>query len=150
MVSQAWGAIAATHLLDVLPNPRKPPNAQAQTGLDRRLTQQLKTYSLDNPPIKLENSVPLGIIHSIVAAEYFSSNPKTYQVADLVALGFYFCFRSCEYTKCTGHRITAQFRPLTNFVFFVGDRLLLYDAPIEHFHHATQIVLTQDNQKNAI
>ena len=37
-----------------------------------------------------------------------------------------------------------------DFVFFVGDRLLPADAPIEQFQHATQIVLTLDNQKNAI
>ena len=41
--SQAWGMIAATHLLDGLPNPRKPPGAQAHTGLYRRLARQLKT-----------------------------------------------------------------------------------------------------------
>ena len=37
MVSGTWGEIAATHLLDGLSDPRKPPDAQAHTGLDRRL-----------------------------------------------------------------------------------------------------------------
>ena len=68
----------------------------------------------------------------------------------MVILGFYFYLRSCKYTKCTGHRRTVQFRPLMDFVFFVGDRLLPADALIEQFQHATQIVLNLDNQKNVI
>ena len=92
-VSQAWGTIVATHLLDGLPDPRKPPDAQAYTGLDRRLTRQLKIYNLEDPPIKQEKAVPLGIIHSIVATAFFSSNTKTRQLANLVTLGFYFCFQ---------------------------------------------------------
>ena len=35
-------------------------------------------------------------------------------------------------------------------MFFVGDYLLPADAPIEHFQHIIQIVLTLDNQKNSI
>ena len=46
------GKIAATHILGGLHDPRKPPNAQAHTGLDRLLTRQLKTYGLEDPPIK--------------------------------------------------------------------------------------------------
>ena len=34
--------------------------------------------------------------------------------------------------------------------FFVGKGLLSDDSPIEHFHHATQIVLTLENEKNVI
>ena len=37
-----------------------------------------------------------------------------------------------------------------DILFFVGDRLLLDNAPIEHFQHAIQILLTLVNQKNAI
>ena len=48
-VSQAWGGIASTHLLDGLPDPRNPPNAQAYTSLDRRLGHQLKTYGVEDP-----------------------------------------------------------------------------------------------------
>ena len=50
-VSQAWGAIATTHLLDGLSDPRKPADYQAHTGLNKRLTRQLKTYSLEDPPV---------------------------------------------------------------------------------------------------
>ena len=149
-VSQAWGEIAATHLLDGLPDPRKPPDAQAHTGLDRHLARQLKTYSLEDPPTRQEKALPLSIVHSIVATASLSSNIRTRQVADLVTLGFYFCLRSCEYTKCTGHRRTVQFQPLMDFVFFVGDQIFPADALIEQFQHATEIVLTLDNQKNAI
>ena len=136
------------HLLDGLPDQRHPPDTQAHNGLDRRLTCQLKTYSIEYPPVKQEKAVPLDIIHSIVAALAFSSDPHTRQVTNLVTLGFYFCPRSCEYTKCIGNCRTVQFRPLMDFVFF--DRLLPADAPIKHFQHATYIVLTLDNQKNEI
>ena len=37
-----------------------------------------------------------------------------------------------------------------DFLLFLGGRLLPADAPIKHFQNATQIVLTLDNQKNAI
>ena len=84
--------IAATHLLDGLSDPRNPPDAQVHTRLDRHLARQLKTYGLEDPPTKQEKYVPLGIIYSIVAAASFYSNPKTRQVANLVILGFYFCF----------------------------------------------------------
>ena len=43
-----------------------------------------------------------------------------------------------------------QFRPLLEFVFFVGDQLPPVDAPIEHFQYATQIFLALEDQKNAI
>ena len=99
LVSQAWGAIAATHLLDGLPNPRNPPDAQAHTRLDIRLARKLKIYVLKEHPIKREKAVPLGTVHSIVATASLSSNPQTRQVSDLFTLGFYFCLRSHEYTK---------------------------------------------------
>ena len=35
-------------------------------------------------------------------------------------------------------------------MFFIGDHLIPADAPIEQFQHATQIVLTLDNQRNSI
>ena len=149
-VYQAWGEIAENHLLDSLPDPRKPPNAQAHTGMDRRLARKLKTYGLEDPPIKREKGVPLGIVHSVVTASSFSSNPKTRQVALLVTLGFYFCLRSGKYTKCNGHQRTFQFHPLMDFVFLVGGRLPSADAPIEKFQHATQIFLTLNNHKNVI
>ena len=132
------------------PDPRNPPGAQANNGLDRHLARHLKNYDIEDPLVKREKAIPLGIIHSIVSASTFSPDPKTRQVADLVTLVFYFCLRSCEYTKCTSHQRTVQFRPLMDFVFFVGDRLLPADAPIEHFQHTTQIVLTLDKQKNSI
>ena len=89
-------------------------------------------------------------MHSIVAKEATSSNPRAHHITDLATMGFYFCLRSCEYMKCTSHRRTVQFQPLMDFVFFVGDFLLPGDAPAEHFHQATQIFITLDNQKNAI
>ena len=65
-VSQAWGAIAATHLLAGLPDPRKPTNSQANEGLDMRLSRQLKTYGIEDPLVRRGKAIPLGIIHSIV------------------------------------------------------------------------------------
>ena len=93
---------------------------------------------------------PLGITHSIVTTATLSSNPKTRNVSDLVQLGFYFCLRSCEYTKCIGHCRTVQFRPLLEFVFLVRDYLLFTEVLIKQFQHITQIVLTLDNYKNSI
>ena len=132
-VSQAWGAIATAHLLDGLSDPRKLADSQAHTGLDKRLTRQLKTYGLEDPPVRREKAIPLGIVQSIVAKAATSSDPRAHHIADLVTIGFYFCLWSCEYTKCTDHRRTVQFRPFMDFVFFAGGFFLPVDTPAEHF-----------------
>ena len=149
-VSQAWGEITTAHLLDGLPDPRKPADSQAHTGIDKRLIRQLEIYELKDPPFRQENAIPLGIMHSIVAEAATSSNTRAHHIADLVTIGFYFCLRSCKYTKCTGHLRTVQFRTLMDIVFFVGDFLLPGNAPAEHFRRATQTVLTLDNHNNDI
>ena len=78
-------------------------------------------------------------------------DPKAHRIAGLVQLGFYFCCGSCKYTKYTGHRRTVQFRPLLDFVFFVRTTPSPpTDDLIEHFQYTIQIVLTLDNQENAI
>ena len=54
LVSQAWEEIATAHLLDGLPDPRKPANPQSHTGLDKRLTRQLNNYGLKDTPVGRE------------------------------------------------------------------------------------------------
>ena len=110
-----------------------------------RLSHQLKIYGIEDPSVRREKATPLGIFHSIVSAVNTSSDQKTRHTSDLVVLGFYFCLRSCKYTKCTGHHRTVQFRPLMDFVFFSGDTLLPPDTPIGWFEQVTQIVLTLDS-----
>ena len=85
-----------------------------------------------------------------MSAAASSYDQKTRHIANLVVLGFYFCLRSYEYTKCIGHHRTVHFHPLLLFMSFVGNTLLPPDAPINQFQHVTQIVLTLDNQKTAI
>ena len=65
-------------------------------------------------PSQAGKSTPLGIIHSIVAVATSSSDHKAHRITDLIQLGFYFCLRSCEYNKRTGHHRTFQFRPSWN------------------------------------
>ena len=139
-----------THFLDGLPDLRNTPDTQAHTGLDRRLISQLKTYGIEDLPFKQEKATLLGIIHPIVETATTTSDPKPCHVTNVVQLGFYLCLRLCQYTKCTGHRRTVQLCSVLDSVFFVGDCPLSAGAPIEKFQHATQIVLTLHNQKNAI
>ena len=61
------------------------------------------------------------------ASTFDSQNLHIY---DLVQLGFYFCLRSCEYTKSTTYSRTVQFQALLEFVVFVRDQLLPAAAPI--------------------
>ena len=89
-------------------------------------------------------------MHSIIATAATASDTRAHHTVNLVTIGFYFCLRSCEITKCTGHRQTVQFRPLMHFTFFIRDFLLPGDAPAEHFCQANQIVITLNNQKNDI
>ena len=138
-----------THLLDGLPNPIKPLDDQSHNGLDRHLTHQLKTYGIEDPTVKREKAAPLGIVQPLWLRRPPPPTP-TRHVTKLVQLGFYFCLRYCEFTKCTGHLQTVHFRPLLDFVFFVGDELLPADTSIEYFQNAIQIVLALDNQKNEI
>ena len=67
--------IETAHLLDGLPDPRKPAGSQAHTVLDKRITRQLKTYGLKDSPVRQEKAIPLGIGHSIVAAAATSEEP---------------------------------------------------------------------------
>ena len=48
LVSAAWRAIATVHLLDVRTDPRKP-RVSSSRDLDLRLSQQLRTYSFQDP-----------------------------------------------------------------------------------------------------
>ena len=146
-VSLAWKVVEETHLLYGIPKPRNPPDTQSHTGLDRRLTRQLKTYSIEDPPSNQDKAIPLGIVHSIVAAVATATN---HHFSDLFQIGFYFCLSFCNYTKCTGHFWTVQFSPLLDFFLLVGDQLLPVYAYIDYFQHITQIFLTLDNQKNVI
>ena len=57
-ISQAWGEIATSHLLGGFPSPRKPANSHAHTGLKKCLTRKLKTYSLEDPPVRQEKATP--------------------------------------------------------------------------------------------
>ena len=79
------------HLLDGLPDPRKPADSQALTGLDKRLTRQLNTYGLKDPPVQQEKATPLRIVQSIVAEAATSSDTSSHHITDLVTIGFYFC-----------------------------------------------------------
>ena len=63
------------------------------------------------------------------------------QISNLVVSGFYFCLWSCDYTKCTGHLRANHFRPLLDFVLFVGDTLLPPDASIKQSQHAHTKIL---------
>ena len=92
-VSQAWGVIAATHLLAGLPDPRNPTKSQANEGLDIQLSRQLKTYRIEDPPVRREKAIPLGIVHSIVSVANAASDQKTRHTADQVVLGFYYCIK---------------------------------------------------------
>ena len=71
-----------SHLRDGLPDPRKPANSQAHTGLNKRLTRQLKIYKLEDPPFQREKSIPLGIVHSILVEAEVEANGE--QVGDVV------------------------------------------------------------------
>ena len=102
----------ATHLLTGLPDPRNPIDSQANVVLDMRLSCQLKTYGIEDPPVKRGKAIPLGIIHSIMSAADASSDQNIRHTANLVVSGFYFCWCSCEYAKCTRHCRTVQFHPL--------------------------------------
>ena len=106
--SQAWGAIAATHFLDGLPNPKNSPETPAYTELDRYLAHHLKIYGIEDPHLKREKASPLGIVQSIVDTAATATNPKTSHTANLVQLGFYFCLSSCEYKNYIRYHHTVQ------------------------------------------
>ena len=143
------GAIVANHLLDGPPNLRNTPDPQSHTGLDRRLTHQHTTYGIKDPPERREKASILRIFQSTVTTMATTNNTKTCHTAKLIQLGFYFYLSSCKNTKYIGHFQTVQFCPLLDFIFFVGDRILPADNLIEHFQHATKILLDLDNHNNA-
>ena len=85
--SGTGGAIATSHLVDGLPDPIKPADSQPHNRIDKRLMRQLKTYGLEDPPVRREKSIPLGIVHSIVAAAASSSDPRAHHISYQVTIG---------------------------------------------------------------
>ena len=76
-----------THLLDGLPDPKNTPDSQFHTGPDKRLIRKIKTYGIEDPPVKREKSTPPGIIHSIVAAATSYYHPKNPACHRLFTIG---------------------------------------------------------------
>ena len=67
-----------------LPNHIKISDAQSHSDLDIHLSQNLKTYDIEYPPIKQENTAPIDIPHIIVTATFPSTNFRSLPIADLV------------------------------------------------------------------
>ena len=88
------------------PNPIKPRDSSSR-DLDLRLIRQLRTYSFQDPRTSRQKPVPIGLV--VASTRNAGSSPKDRCLADLVQIGFYFCLRSCEYTKTNSHRHTTQF-----------------------------------------
>ena len=78
-----------TYLLYGLPNTRNPPDSEAHTGLDKRLTRELKTYRIEDPPVKQGKPISFGIMHSIMASRSYTYDPKAHHIANWVQLGLY-------------------------------------------------------------
>ena len=74
-----------------------------------------------------------------MSAAASSSGQKTRHTADLVVLVSYFFLHPSKYTKCTGYCRTFQFRPLQDFMLFVGDTLLHPNALIEWFQMSPRL-----------
>ena len=145
-VATAWRAIAETHLLEGLPDPRKRPGSSAK-DLDKRLSRMTRHYSLVDPPPKREKAIPLGLVISIGGQA--DSSPKAQCTADLIQIGLFFCLRSCEYTKSASHRRTTQFR-FRDVQFHDGDGVIPRDAPDKTFLDAWAVTLFLDTQKNCV
>ena len=87
LVSAAWQAIATIHLLDGLPDPRKPRGSSSR-NLGLRLCRQLRTYFFQDPPTSLQKPVPL--ILGVAAARNAGFVPKNQCLADSVQNWFAF------------------------------------------------------------
>ena len=145
-VSEAWRSIETVHLLDGHPDPQKP-RGSSSCNLDLRLSRQLRTYSFQDPLSSLQNPAPLGIV--VAAARNASYITKDKCLTDLVQIGFYFCLRSCEYTKTNLHRRTTQFR-LRDIQFQDICGTIPFDAPDYRLLNILVVTLFLDTQKNYI
>ena len=90
----------------------------------------LKPTASNNPLLsKIPPPPPWNLpLHRGCSSNY--PDTKTWYADKLVHIGFYFWLRSYKHTKYTGYPRTFQFRPLLDFIFFVGYRLLPDYAPI--------------------
>ena len=82
-VATAWRAIAEVHLLEGLPDPRKPLGS-ASSNLDKRLFRMLRHYSFQDPPSSREKAVPLGLVMSLAAG--IDDLAKAACTADLIII----------------------------------------------------------------
>ena len=69
-------SIPEIHLIDGLPYPIKTPDAQAHTGLDRRLNHQLKTYRIEDPLLSGGNPPPLALSNLSYQQDLLMPIPK--------------------------------------------------------------------------
>ena len=141
-MSAAWQAIATVYLLDGRPDPRKLRSSSSR-NIDLRLSRQLRTYSLQDPPTSRQKTVPLCLV--VAAARNAISGPKDWCLADLVQIGFYFSLRSCEYTKTNLHRRTTQFR-LRDMQSKDTRGTIPFDAPDSLFLQSLVMTLFLDTQ----
>ena len=90
-VAAAWRAVAEVHLLEGLPEPRKPPGSSSK-DIDKRLSRMLRHYSYQDPPSSREKTNPLGLVISIAASvdgsPKGSSGNLFFQVKFLDALNY--------------------------------------------------------------
>ena len=145
-VAAAWRAVAEVHLLEGLPDPRKPPGSSSK-DLDKRLSRMLRHYSYQDPPSKREKAIPLGMVISIGASA--DGSPKASCTSDLIQIALFFCLRSCEYSKTSSHRRTTQFR-YRDLQFHNAEGVIPGDAPDHVFLSATAVTLFLDTQKNCV
>lgn len=145
-VATAWRAVAETHLLEGLHDPRKPYGSTIK-DLDKRLTRQLRHYSFQDPPSKREKAIPRGLVTQ--AAQAADSSPLAQCMACLILIALFFCLRSCEYTKTSSHRRTVQFR-YKDMQFHDAQGIIPHDAPDEVFLAAWAVTLFLDTQKNCV
>ena len=145
-VAAAWRAIAEVHLLEVLPDPRKP-SCSSSKDLDKRLSRMLRHYSYQEPPSRREKKIQQGLVMSIAASPLKSAKARC--TVDIIIIVLFFCLRSCEYSKTNSYRRTTQYR-MQEIQFHNQAGIIPKDDPDKIFLAADAVTLFLDTQKNSV
>ena len=112
------------------------------------LAQLYKGYTNLDPGTKQQKAIPISILRKLYELAESHNCPVAIAIAQLAIGAFFFCMRSCEYSKtCTKEESKrTKILRIRNIRFFKNNRLLPHSHP--HLHLADYVNITFEYQKN--
>ena len=95
------------------------------------LQQVYRGYKNMDPAVKQQKAIPVSVLRKMYNIAKLQNSPIPQARAELACLAFFYCMRSCEYSK-TSNDESKRTKTLTlgDFRFFKNKRLISHSNPI--------------------